>query len=275
VVAAAAAARDGFVTYDELGGLDPDAARWSRAHLPLLTGGEYVPLDPNAELIVGEGEVRVTTPRFSLSHDTFQPADRAKYLIFSTCQGEPLYHLGESPYEDFDDDFTRLRTCEITLDGQGLDVRWRRSGYSGSTNEPPRGPHRRTSCASERRLKAISMTSLGRMCGARRVQRAQVHAGEGAAYREALTLHAGGCGGHGEHRAVGRGGVHGGDAWQGHGVGADGWHVRSLRNRGLSFQKCTDTCIRNIPGSEPAGVAGDADGVDAVAAADLADRIRQ
>jgi hypothetical protein len=75
---------DGFVTYDELGGPDLDAARWSPARLPLPTGGEHVPLDPGAELAVAGGEVRVTIPRFSLSHDAFQAADSPKYLIFST-----------------------------------------------------------------------------------------------------------------------------------------------------------------------------------------------
>ena len=85
---APAAARDGFVTYDELRGPDLDAARWSPARLPLPTGDEHVPLDPNAELAVGEGEVRVAIPRFSLSHDTFQAADSPKYLIFSTGQFE-------------------------------------------------------------------------------------------------------------------------------------------------------------------------------------------
>jgi hypothetical protein len=85
---AAAAARDGFVTYDELRGPDLEAARWSPARLPLPTGGDHIPLDPNAELAVGEGEVQVRIPRFSLSHDTFQPADSAKYLIFSTRQFE-------------------------------------------------------------------------------------------------------------------------------------------------------------------------------------------
>ena len=78
------AARDGFVTYDELRGPDLDAARWRPARLPLPTGGEHTPLDPNAELAVGEGEVRVTIPRFSLSHDRFQAVDSAKYLVFST-----------------------------------------------------------------------------------------------------------------------------------------------------------------------------------------------
>ena len=63
---APAAAGDGFVTYDELVGPDLDAARWSPARLPLPTGGEHIPLDPNAELAVGKGELRVTIPRFSL-----------------------------------------------------------------------------------------------------------------------------------------------------------------------------------------------------------------
>ena len=77
-------ARDGFVTYDELKGPDLDPTRWSPARLPLPTGGDHVPLDPNAELAVGEGEVKVTIPRFSLAHDSFQAADSAKYLISST-----------------------------------------------------------------------------------------------------------------------------------------------------------------------------------------------
>jgi hypothetical protein len=192
---APAAARDGFVTYDELSGPDLDAARWSPARLPLPTG-EHIPLDPNAELAVGEGEVRVTIPRFSLSHDTFQAADSPKYLTYSTRQfelppdrpatfavdlaveniggepadyrrgmaafhvfdlvsmrvfaaigtstrvfalheqvglgagvaGEPFYYVIESPYEDFDDDFTRLRACEITLDRSRSTAAWRVDG---------------------------------------------------------------------------------------------------------------------------------------------------
>jgi hypothetical protein len=195
---ATAAARDGFVTYDELGGPDLDAARWSPARLPLPTGGEHIPLDPNAELAVGEGEVRVTIPRFSLSHDTFQSVDSPKYLTFSTRQfelspnrparfavdlaveniggdsadfrrgmaafhvfdlvsqrvfaavgtstrvfalheqlglggggaGETFYHVVESPYEDFDDDFTRLRACEITLDRSRSTAAWRVDGHT-------------------------------------------------------------------------------------------------------------------------------------------------
>jgi putative ABC transport system permease protein len=45
-----------------------------------------------------------------------------------------------------------------------------------------------------------------------------------AADGEAFAFQAGGGGGHRHHGAVGRGWVHGGDAWQDHGVGADGWH---------------------------------------------------
>jgi len=72
-----------FATYDELSGPDLDAALWSPARLP-LPSGEHVPLDPNAKLAVGESEVRVTIPRFSLSRDEFQSADSPKYLTFST-----------------------------------------------------------------------------------------------------------------------------------------------------------------------------------------------
>jgi hypothetical protein len=188
---------DGFVTYDELAGPDLDPARWSPARLPLPTGGVHLALDPNAELAVGEGEVGVRIPRFSLSHDTSQAADSAKYLVFSTGRfelppdrpatfaadlavgnvggdpgdyrramaafqvfdveasqrvfsvcgtatrvlaldeqlrlgggvaGEPFIYMAESPYEDFDDDFTRFRTCEITLDRGGSTAAWRVDG---------------------------------------------------------------------------------------------------------------------------------------------------
>jgi hypothetical protein len=150
----------------------------------------------------------VTIPRFSLSHDTFQSADSAKYLIFSTRQfelppdrpatfavdlgveniagepsdfrrgmaafhafdfevskrvfavcgtstrvfalheqlgfggtDEPFYHVVESPYEDFDDDFTRLRACEITLDRSGSTAVWHVDGrkvYEAHTLIPER-----------------------------------------------------------------------------------------------------------------------------------------
>jgi hypothetical protein len=190
-------AHDGFVTYDELGGPALDPARWSPARLPLPTGGDHLPQDPAAQVTVGGGELRVAIPRFSLSHDTFQPADSAKYLLFSTRRfelpadrpvtfaadcaveniggspedyrramaafhvfdfevskrvfavcgtstrvlalheqlgawgaGEPFYHVVESPYEDFDDDFTRLRACEITLDRGSSAATWRVDGQT-------------------------------------------------------------------------------------------------------------------------------------------------
>jgi hypothetical protein len=182
-----------FVTYDELSGPGLDAARWAPARLPLPTGDEHVPLDPHAELVVGDGEIRVTIPRFSLSHDEFQAADSPKYLVFSTRQfplpadrpatfavdlavenaggqpadyrrgmaafhvfdlevtkrvfavcgtstrvfalheqlglggggaGEPFYYVVESPYEDFGDDFTRLRVSAITLDRSRSYAAW-------------------------------------------------------------------------------------------------------------------------------------------------------
>jgi hypothetical protein len=188
--------RDDFVIYDELSGPDLDDARWSPARLPLPTGGVHLPLDPNAEVAVGEGEVRVRIPRFSLAHDTFQAGDSPKYLIFSTGQfelprdrpatfaadlaieniggeprdfrqgmaafhafdfevskrvfaicgtstrvfalheqlgfggtEEPFYRVVESPYEDFDDDFTRFRSCEITLDRSRSTAVWRVDGH--------------------------------------------------------------------------------------------------------------------------------------------------
>jgi hypothetical protein len=187
-----------FTTYDELRGPGLDAGLWDPARLPLPTG-EHIPLDPNAELAVGGGELRVTIPRFSLSHDRLQSADSPKYLTFSTRQwelppdrpvtfaadlavenmggdpadyrrgmaafhvfdlevssrvfavcgtstrllalheqlglggggsGEPFYHVVESPYEDFDDDFTRFRECEVTLDRATSTAVWRADGHT-------------------------------------------------------------------------------------------------------------------------------------------------
>jgi hypothetical protein len=183
--------QDGVVSFDELGGPDLDAGRWSPLRLPLPTGGEHVALDPNAEVAVGEGEVRVTIPRFSLAHSakyviastrqfelppdrpaTFavdmavqningEPADyrrgMAAFHVFDPAvskrvfavvgtstrvfamheqvapaaggAGELFYHVVESPYEDFDDDFTRLRASEITLDRSGSTAAWRVDGH--------------------------------------------------------------------------------------------------------------------------------------------------
>jgi Family of unknown function (DUF6081) len=61
--------------------------------------------------------------------------------------GEPFYHVVESPYEDFDDDFTRLRACEITLDRSRSTAAWlvdgRPQGVRGPRHVDPRtGSHR-------------------------------------------------------------------------------------------------------------------------------------
>jgi hypothetical protein len=188
-----------FHTYDDFDGPDLDAARWEPVRLPLPTGEEHIPLDPGAGVAAGDGEVRVTIPRFSLSHDKFQSVDSVKYLmsstarfelpqhrpatfaadlavenvagdptdsrrglaafqvfdlevskrVFSVCgtstrvlamhehlplggggPGEPFVYVVESPYEDFDDDFTRYRACEITLDRAESSASWRVDGHT-------------------------------------------------------------------------------------------------------------------------------------------------
>jgi hypothetical protein len=42
--------------------------------------------------------------------------------------GERFYQVVESLYEDFDDDFTQLRACEITLDRSRSTAGWRVDG---------------------------------------------------------------------------------------------------------------------------------------------------
>jgi hypothetical protein len=183
--------RDDFVTYDEFKGPDLDPALWRTVSLPVPTGGEHTAQDPNTEVAVGGGVVRVRIPRFSVSSDTFQPADSAKYFKLTTRQFElppdrpvtfatdlavkniggdpgdyrlgmadfqvtdlrsvfsiagtatrvfamhehlmetddPFVHVTESPYEDFDEDFTRLRECEITFDRANSTVVWRVDGH--------------------------------------------------------------------------------------------------------------------------------------------------
>ena len=44
--------------------------------------------------------------------------------------GEPFYHVVESPYEDFDDDFSRLRECEVTLDRRRSAASWCVDGHT-------------------------------------------------------------------------------------------------------------------------------------------------
>ncbi len=132
------AVRDGFAAYDALSGPDLDAARWVPARLPLPNGDVHVALDPNAELAVGDGEVRVAIPRFSLSHDAFQAADSAKYLIVGTRRFElppdrPVTFAVDLAVENLGGDpgdcFTRLRACEITLDRSRSTAVWHVDGH--------------------------------------------------------------------------------------------------------------------------------------------------
>lgn len=168
-------------------GLDDD--RWAPGGPPLPEGGNLEP-DPNAEVEVANGEVHVTIPEFSLSHDTFQGADNVKFLMFGrehllpedgpasfgadmavkNIGGSPddvrlamaafnvvdqqsglifdvggtetrVYamheglgfvrggdrafgHAVESPFLDFDDDFSDFRACEVTLDRSAGSARW-------------------------------------------------------------------------------------------------------------------------------------------------------
>jgi hypothetical protein len=188
---------NGFVTYDEFTGPELDAGRWSVDPIPLPGGAQHLPLDPNARIVVGDGEVHVAVPRFSLSNDRFQAADSVKFLalstrtfelppdrpaafaadvavtgiggdpadyrrgiaalqvadlqaskrVFSICgtstrvfamhehlglgddrATKPFIHVIESPYEDFNDDFTRFRACEVILDRSTSTVVWRVDG---------------------------------------------------------------------------------------------------------------------------------------------------
>jgi hypothetical protein len=186
---------DDFELYDELRGPQLDPGCWSPMRVRRPSGDDHVPLDPEAKVTVGDGEVRVTIPRFSLADDTFQFADSAKYLVLSTKHfdvapdrpatfavdlavqniggdpadyrramaafhvfddvsrrvfaacgtstrvlalheqlglwgaAEPFYHVSESPYEDFDDDFARHRRCEITLDPGTSIATWSVDGH--------------------------------------------------------------------------------------------------------------------------------------------------
>ena len=62
-----------------------------------------------------------TSTRAFAMHEQVAPADGGS--------GELFYHVIESPYEDFDDDFTRLRASEITLDRSRSNAVWRVDGH--------------------------------------------------------------------------------------------------------------------------------------------------
>ena len=91
----------GSATYDELKGPDLDDAHWYPAPLPLPTGGEHIPLDPNAELAVGDGHTVYE------AHGTLIPERVA--IGFGIWTMLPIRD-GRSR----------------SLEGQGIDTRWRR-----------------------------------------------------------------------------------------------------------------------------------------------------
>ena len=200
---------DGFELYDDLNGPDLTLRAGARHACRSRRATCTSRWTPTRELAVGEGEVRVTIPRFSLAHDRFQAVDSAKHLTVSTRRvraaarrardvrrrpggrehrrrpgGLPprdgrlprlrprrdparvrrrrhldprvrdaraagpgrrtaaFYHVIESPYADFDDDFTRLRTCEITLDRSRSTAALERRRPEGLRGPRHRGPRR-------------------------------------------------------------------------------------------------------------------------------------
>jgi hypothetical protein len=78
---ASAQSSEEWTYYDAFDGPGLDDDRWASSGPPLPEGGNLQP-DPNAVVEVANGEVHVSIPEFSLSHDTFQPADNVKFLMF-------------------------------------------------------------------------------------------------------------------------------------------------------------------------------------------------
>jgi Family of unknown function (DUF6081) len=62
-----------------------------------------------------------TSTRVFAMHEQVAPAEDGA--------GELFFHVVESPYEDFDDDFTRLRAGEITLDRSQSTAVWQVDGH--------------------------------------------------------------------------------------------------------------------------------------------------
>jgi len=71
-----------WTVIDSFEGPDLDLDLWTRGTPPLPDGG-MAPLEPDAQVAVGEGALTVDIPRFTLSDDSFQPADNVKFLFFS------------------------------------------------------------------------------------------------------------------------------------------------------------------------------------------------
>jgi Family of unknown function (DUF6081) len=78
-------AADVSLEWTDYGGLDGpglDRNLWSPGNPPLPDGARSAE-DPGAEIVVADQTVSVTIPRFSHAHDSFQPADNVKFLMFS------------------------------------------------------------------------------------------------------------------------------------------------------------------------------------------------
>jgi Family of unknown function (DUF6081) len=71
-----------WTVHDTFEGPDFDLDRWSSGNPP-LPGGGVAPLEPDAQVAVGEGVLTVSIPRFTRSDDSFQSADNVKFLYFS------------------------------------------------------------------------------------------------------------------------------------------------------------------------------------------------
>ena len=70
-------------------------------------------------------DLKVTTLVFS----AIGTSTRA-FALHEQLAGERFIHVAESPYADFEDDFTQLRTCEITLDRGRSTAAWRVDGQT-------------------------------------------------------------------------------------------------------------------------------------------------
>jgi Family of unknown function (DUF6081) len=148
-----AAAGDGFATYDELNGPDLDPGRWSPGapappDLIVSTRQFRLPPDRPATLAVelavdnlggDPGDYRRAMAAFQVFDlevsqrvvsvcGTATPVLALDEQLGAWGADEPFIYMVESPYEDVDDDFTRLRGCELTLDRSRSTATWRVDG---------------------------------------------------------------------------------------------------------------------------------------------------
>jgi hypothetical protein len=75
-------------------------------------------------------DLEVTRRVFSVCGTSTRVLALHEHLALDGGPGEPFIHMVESPYEDFDDDFTRPRACEITLERSRSTAAWRVDGHT-------------------------------------------------------------------------------------------------------------------------------------------------